>query len=102
MFQNYFKTAWRHISTNKVYSALNIFGLATGMAVALLIVLWVYFQFSYDCFLPGFANQYQVKMNITVDGNTHTQDAVALPLADVLRKDIPGVQYVAEIGRAHV
>jgi hypothetical protein len=37
MLRNYFKTAWRSLSRNKAYSVLNILGLATGMAVALLI-----------------------------------------------------------------
>ncbi len=96
MIKNYFKTAWRNLVNNKVYSALNILGLATGMAVALLIGLWVYYQLSFDRFLPGYADQYQVKMNITVDGNERTQDAVSLPLADVLRKEIPGIEHVAE------
>ncbi len=96
MFKNYFKTAWRSLLKNKGYSALNILGLATGMAVALLIGLWVYYQLSYDRFLPGYSHQYQVKMNFTIDGNTRTQDAVSLPLAEVLRKDIPGIKYVAE------
>ena len=96
MIKNYLKIAWRNLVNNKIYSALNILGLATGMAVALLIGLWVYNQLSYDRFLPDYSDQYQVKMNITVDGNTRTQDAVSLPLAEVLRKEIPGVKYVAE------
>ncbi len=57
MFKNYFKTAWRNLANNKVYSALNIPGLAIGMAVALLIGLWVYYQLSYDRFLPDHSNQ---------------------------------------------
>jgi len=96
MIKNYFKTAWRNLTNNKVYSAINILGLSTGMAVALLIGLWVYYQYSFDRFLPDYSDQYQVKMNITVDGNMRTQDAVSLPLAEVLRKEIPGVKYVAE------
>ena len=52
MFRNYFKTAWRNLVTNKVYSALNILGLATGMGVALIIGLWVFYQYSYDI-APG-------------------------------------------------
>ena len=45
MFRNYFKTAWRSLLKNKAYSALNILGLAIGMAVALIIGLWVYDQY---------------------------------------------------------
>ncbi len=90
MIKNYLKIAWRNMLHNKVYSALNIVGLATGMAVALLIGLWVFNQYSYDRFLPGYEQAYVVKVNYTNqhDG-THTQDAVPIPLADVLRSTIP-------------
>jgi hypothetical protein len=53
MFRNYFKTAWRNLVNNKVYSILNISGLAVGMAVALIIGLWAYHESTYDKFLPG-------------------------------------------------
>lgn len=42
MIKNYLKIAWRNIRRSKMYSMLNIAGLATGIAVALLIGLWVY------------------------------------------------------------
>lgn len=103
MFRNYLKIAWRNMLYNKVYSVLNIVGLATGMAVALLIGLWGTNQYSYDRFLPDYAQAYQVQMNLTSQHNgTSTQTSIALPLVEVLRKEIPGVQYVAEadnIGR---
>ena len=97
MIRNYFKTAWRSLLNNKVYSAINILGLAAGMAVALLIGLWVVDQYSYDRFLPNYKNLYQVEMNVTSqhDGE-HTQSALAIPLTDVLRKGIPGIRHVAE------
>nr|MCS3815512.1 ABC-type antimicrobial peptide transport system permease subunit/AraC-like DNA-binding protein [Mucilaginibacter sp. X4EP1] len=97
MFRNYLKIAWRNMLYNKVYSALNIVGLATGMAVALLIGLWVSYQYSYDRFLPDYKQAYQVEMNLTSqhDGTT-TQTSIALPLVKVLREEIPGVKYVTE------
>jgi putative ABC transport system permease protein len=97
MFRNYLKMAWRNTLHNKVYSALNIAGLAAGMAVALLIGLWVVNQYSYDRFLPGYQQLYQVEMNLTSQHNgTNTQTSIALPLTEVLRKEIPGIKYVAE------
>jgi len=103
MFKNYLKMAWRNMLYNKGYSALNITGLAAGMAVALLIGLWVTDQYSYDRFLPGYQQLYQVEMNLTSQHfGTSTQTSIALPLTDVLKKDIPGIKYVAEadnIGR---
>jgi|SRR5665213_602387 hypothetical protein len=90
MFKNYFKIAWRNLIHNKVYSALNILGLATGMAVALLIGLWVYYQFSYDRFLPGNQQIYQAMFRYTDNGKIQAQNAVCLPLADAIKRDIPG------------
>ena len=52
MLKNYFKTAWRNIVSSKAHSAINVLGLASGMAVALLIGLWVRHEYSYDKFLP--------------------------------------------------
>ena len=99
MFRNYLKIAWRNMLHSKVYSALNIVGLAAGMAVALLIGLWVSEQYSYDRFLPNYTNLYQVRFNFTDphDGE-HTQPAVCLPLAEVLRSTVPGIKRVAETG----
>lgn len=96
MFRSYFKTAWRNIVNDKVYTALNILGLAIGMAVALLIGLWVYSEHSYDKFLPGYEELYQVKMNADNNGEITTYSSTSLALADALRMNIPEIKYVAE------
>jgi putative ABC transport system permease protein len=96
MLLSYFKTAWRNIIRSKWYSILNILGLATGMAVTLLIGLWVYFQFSYNKFLPGYEQVYQVKSNYNADGDISTQNSTPTKLADVLRTELPEVEYVSE------
>jgi putative ABC transport system permease protein len=96
MFHNYFKTAWRNLINNKVYSALNIVGLAAGMAVALLIGLWVYYQFSYDRFLPGYEQAYSVKLKTNNNGIINVDATTPLPLADAIKQNVPGVKYVAQ------
>jgi putative ABC transport system permease protein len=95
MFSTYFKTAWRSIANNKVYSALNILGLATGMAVALIIGLWVVDQVSYDRWLPGYQQAYQVKYNYSNNGEIRTQAEVCIPLADALKNDVPEIAGAA-------
>lgn len=50
MFRNYFKITWRNLMRHKVYSLLNILGLAIGMAACLLILRFVSFEMSYDAF----------------------------------------------------
>ena len=95
MLRNYIKIAWRSIVNNKIYSAINTLGLAAGMAVTLIIALWVYKEYSSNRFLPGYQNAYQVKLNHTIEGSVRTMNGASLPLADVLRKDIPEIKYVA-------
>src|ERR1700720_1765900 len=96
MFKNYLKTAWRNLVNNKVYSALNILGLAIGMAVALLIGLWVYNEYSYDKFLPGNDRLYLVRRNYYGNGDTVNYSGSSLKLADALRSQIPEIGNVAE------
>src|SRR5665213_995178 len=96
MFKNYFKTAWRNIVKTIGYSTLNVVGLAIGMAVALLIGLWVYNQYSYDKFLPEYPSAYRVQRNFNSNGDTLTFQTTSLKLAEALRNQIPEIEYVAE------
>ena len=48
MIKNYFKIAWRNLGKNKMHSFINIGGLAAGMAVAILIGLWIYDELSFN------------------------------------------------------
>lgn len=96
MLKNYFKTAWRNIKRSPGYSSLNVLGLATGMAVALLIGLWVYEQYSYDRFLPDNDRLYRVQRNFDSNGDTLTFQTSSLKLADALRNQVPEIEYVAE------
>ena len=89
---------------NKVYSALNIAGLAIGMAVALLIGLWIHSQYAYDRFLPDYDRLYQVELNFYHSGEIlNAKNGVSRPLVDELKKNYPvEVQYASETdwGRA--
>ncbi len=84
MWRNYLKTAWRNLLKNKAYSVINVLGLAAGMAVALLIGLWVYNEYSYDRFLPGYQQLYRVQRNYDSNGDTLTFRTISPKLADVL------------------
>jgi putative ABC transport system permease protein len=96
MLKNYIKIAWRNLVNNKVYSLLNILGLAAGMAVALIIGLWVTYQYNYDRFLPDNGRLYQVMRNFNSNGDTLTFSSTSLKLADALRNNIPEFEHVAE------
>ena len=60
MFHNYFKTAWRNLMKNKLFSFINIVGLSIGMAACLLILQYVSFELSYDQFNKNAADIYRV------------------------------------------
>ncbi len=96
MLTNNFKIAWRYMLNNKVYSTLNIAGLTTGMAVALLIGLWIHSQLSFNRFLPGYDQLYQVKLNFNYNGDIKTQTGASLPIIDALRNNYPEVKYASE------
>src|ERR1700743_2482532 len=60
MIRNYFKTAWRNLWKNKVFSLINVLGLSLGMAACLLILQYVNFELSYDHFNKNAPDLYRV------------------------------------------
>ncbi len=60
MFRSYFKTAWRNLSRNKIYSLVNIAGLSLGLACAMLIILYVKDEVSFDRFHKNVNNIYRI------------------------------------------
>jgi putative ABC transport system permease protein len=60
MFKNYFKTALRNLTRNKVYSFINITGLSLGLACSMLIILYVKDEVSYDRFHSGVNQIYRI------------------------------------------
>ncbi len=85
MFQNYLKIAFRNLVRNKVYSVINIVGLAMGMAVATLIGLWVYDELTFDTYHQRYHRVGQIMETQTFSGERATSEAVAIPLASELR-----------------
>jgi putative ABC transport system permease protein len=85
MLKNYFTIAWRNLIKSKAYSAINIVGLATGMAVAILIGLWIWDELSFDRYHANHDRLAQVKTTQTFNGETGTGPAVAMPLGNELR-----------------
>ncbi|WP_240768710.1 ABC transporter permease [Olivibacter sp. XZL3] len=60
MIKNYLKTTWRNLVKSKGYSAINIGGLAVGMAVVILIGLWVYDELTYNSYHKNYDRIAQV------------------------------------------
>jgi putative ABC transport system permease protein len=85
MLKNYIKIAWRNLLKNKVYSSINILGLALGMAVAMLIGLWIWDETTFDTYHENYASIVQLKATQNFDGQIFTSDAMAIPVAAELR-----------------
>jgi putative ABC transport system permease protein len=85
MIRNYFKIALRNLLKHKGYSFINIFGLATGMAVAMLIGLWIYDELSYNKSFQNHDRIAQIMQHQTFDGEVNTQTANPYLLGDEIR-----------------
>ncbi|MEL7271655.1 MAG: ABC transporter permease [Bacteroidota bacterium] len=85
MIRNYVKIGWRNIVKNKTYSFINIGGLAIGLAVAMLIGLWVYDETTFNTRFENYDKIGQVLQNKTFDGETRTRYTQPYPLANELR-----------------
>ncbi|NAY93330.1 FtsX-like permease family protein [Muricauda sp. JGD-17] len=85
MIKNYFKIAWRNLLKNKGYSIINVGGLALGMAVTLIIGLWIYDELTYNNYYGNKDKIAQVFQSQTFNGQTGTGPAIPLPLEPALR-----------------
>ena len=87
MIKNYFLIAWRNLLRNKLYSAINIGGLAVGMAVSFLLLLYIYDEFSYDGMHANGDRTYKVMVNRPTEDGIHTAGETPAQLTEVLQKD---------------
>jgi putative ABC transport system permease protein len=80
MLQNYLKTAVRNLWKRKSFSLINIVGLAIGMAVSFLILLYVLNEVTYDRFHENFDNIYRMATKIDAQGRHLEVASVPAPL----------------------
>ena len=85
MFKNYLKIAYRNLIRSKGYSAINIGGLAVGMAVAMLIGLWVYEELTFDTYHQHYSRIAQVMQHANFNGKIETQPSNPGQMAPELR-----------------
>ena len=92
MIRNYLKIAWRNLFKNGLYSFINIGGLAVGMAVSFMLLLYVYNEFRFDRFNTNADRIYSLYRSQPGDGMVYTNRVVPLKLAPSLVKDFPEIQ----------
>jgi putative ABC transport system permease protein len=85
MFRNAFKIAWRNLRNNRIYSVINIAGLAVGMAVALLVGLWIWDEVSFNRYHRNYDSIVKVMDNQGRHGQRNTNSDLPVPLGASLR-----------------
>ncbi|MBC5993705.1 ABC transporter permease [Pontibacter cellulosilyticus] len=98
MLKNYLKMAYRNLMRHKVFSLINISGLALGMTCSILIMLWVKDELSFDQYHSNIDDLYRVMEVQHYPGNDDLiTSANPGPLAEALKADLPEVKRAARI-----
>lgn len=87
MLKNYLKIAWRNLTKHKAYTIINVGGLALGMAVTLIIGLWINDELNHNSHFPQKDKIAQVYQSQTMNGQTGTGPAIPRPLETAMRED---------------
>ena len=85
MIKNYLKIAWRNLFKNKTSSFINISGLGVGMAVAILIGLWIFDELSFNRYHKNYDRIVKVMDHQGWHGQNNTNDVLPIPLGAALR-----------------
>ncbi|NML23672.1 FtsX-like permease family protein [Pseudoflavitalea sp. G-6-1-2] len=97
MLRNYFLTAWRNLRKNRFYTSINIAGLAIGLAVGLIILLWVNDENSFDRFHTNAPQLYRVIADLGSGESKQTWSNTPAPVALAAMNGVPGVQNAVRI-----
>lgn len=97
MFKNYFKTAWRNLLKSRAYSAINIIGLAAGLASCLLIVFYVINELSYDKYNEKIDQVYRIDSDMRFGGHHFILASTPDPLGAALKSSFPEVQQYVRL-----
>ncbi|MEM8927523.1 MAG: ABC transporter permease [Bacteroidota bacterium] len=105
MSKNYLKIAWRSLKKQPFFTFLNTFGLAIGMAGALLISLYISYELSFDGMFADADRIYRLNSDIKFGGEVTSSPEVSAPMAKALMDDLPQVELATrfrEIGSVFI
>jgi putative ABC transport system permease protein len=91
MLKNYFKTAWRLLLKNKFYSGINILGLSVGLAVGIIILLWVQDELGFDGFHKKAANIYRLEIRGGTGSSKQIFTIGVAPIGPLAKQQLPDV-----------
>lgn len=95
MYKHYLIIANRNLWRNKLYSLINIFSLAVGMGICLLICQYIHFELGYDRFHDNFKNTYRITTNEIKNSIENLDPFTGYAVGSTAKKEIPGIdEYV--------
>jgi putative ABC transport system permease protein len=98
MLKNYFTISWRNILKNKTFSAINVFGLAIGLAACLLILQFVIFELSFDKFNAKLDRTYRITNDRFQNGKLIQHGTIMYPtIGPTMAKDFPEIEEYSRI-----
>ena len=97
MIKNYVKIAWRSILQNKMFSLINILGLAIGMAAAAFILLWVQYEYSFEQFHQNKDRIFEVWNKNIHQGKISNWNVTPKIMASVLKKDYDEIEKTVRV-----
>src|SRR5580700_135770 len=97
MFKNYLKVGIRNLWKNKAFSAVNIIGLSAGLAVCLLIGLYVVDEINYDRYVPNANTIYRLDADIYFNGTVFNASISPEPLGPTLAREAPQVDQMVRL-----
>jgi putative ABC transport system permease protein len=97
MLNNYFIVTWRNLTRSKLFSGINLFGLATGLGCFLLITLYVIDELSYDKWNPNAGRIYRPTTDARWGGADLKMSQAPDPMGPVMKKEFPGVEEFTRI-----
>jgi len=97
MLRNYFKTAWRSLLKNKFYSLINMAGLTAGLAIGILILLWVEDERSFDSFHKKTTDIYRVELFGGTGSSKQIWSMTVAPMGPLAKKELPEVAEQARM-----
>ncbi|WP_338875194.1 ABC transporter permease [Spirosoma sp. SC4-14] len=92
MLRNYLKIAWRGLMKNRLFTFLNLLGLAAGLAVALLLMLYVTDELQFDKYHTHADRIYRVGLTVTFDGKSMKWASAPNAIGPTLKAEVPGVE----------
>jgi putative ABC transport system permease protein len=95
MLKNYFISAYRSIKKNKFYSLLNIFGPAIGITCAILILLYVQEEVTFDKHSKNYDRIYRLESDFNISGKATLAALVPIPMAPTLKDEYPEIKEIA-------